>query len=60
MEVIRTNSEQSGTDFKYAARGRCSIGKSGDCKTWHSIPCVSAKGGINKGGRYNITYAPGE
>ena len=60
MEGSRNKSAYIGAAVNPAAWGSYEIGKSGAYKAWQCGPHVSAKEGVNQGGRYTSTYVPGE
>ena len=59
MDILKTESEYSGTDFDPTTQGSYESGNSGAWRTWHGYPHVSTKGCKNKGRIYTSTYAPG-
>ena len=60
MEGVSNKVEQIGTSVNSETRGRYEIGKIGAGKTWYGSPHAIAKGGLNKGRSYTISYAHGE
>ena len=59
MEVLRIETDKSGTAIKPETRGSYETGKRGAWKKWHVRPHAYPKGGVNKVRSYTSIDTPG-